>query len=204
MSTVSAPKPGYSYPTDYKESVNIPMPTDSEIGFIRSVEVKTFGHGLYDGRMMAGMGDLYLPTAALATAVFHANDINKKYRSFIVLRTAKLLNCPYPWNINVRLSENAGASPDEIEALSIDGPVTGLDEEGNLLMRGVDEITLTGTLTDQTLSGIRARYSDEICRKYVLIFSWFNLFTRYCNGCRLPAESQEMVADQIKDHVNPM
>ena len=204
MSEPNTSQPTHSHPTGYNVSVIIPEPTDEELGAIRTLEVKTIGHNLKDGRMMAGMGDLFLPTAALAAAVFRAKGIEKKHREFICLRTAKLLNCPHPWDPNVRVAQNTGASLDEIEALTIDGPVTGLDEESNLIVRGVDEMTLTGTLTDQTLSELRARYSDEICRKYVLLFSWYNLFTPYCNGCRVGVESPEEVLKKIGNHVNPV
>ncbi len=153
---------------------------------------------------MAGMGDLFVPTATLAAAVFRADGIEKKHREFICLRTAKLLDCPHPWDPNVRLAQNNGASLDEIAALTVDGPVTELDEESNLIVRGVDEMTLTGTLTDQTLSELRARYSDEICRKFVLIYAWYNLFTRYCNGCRVGLESPEEVLKKIGNRVNPV
>ena len=204
MSEATTAQPTRSHPTHYNVSVTIPAPTDAEIGLIHTLELKTFGHNINDGRMMAGTADLFLPTAVLVAAVFHAKGIDKKHREFIALRTAKLLNCPYPWNLNVRLAQNTGASPAEIEALTIDGPVTELDEESNLILRCVDEITMTGTLTDDTLSQMRARYSDEICRKYVLIFSWFNLFGRFCNGCRIPIETQNEVVEQIGNRKSPV
>ena len=199
-----SPIAGHSYPTSYNASVIIPEPTDAEIGPVRALEVHTIGHNLKDGRMMAGMGDLFVPTAALAASVFRADGIPKKHREFVCLRTAKLLNCPHPWDPNVRVALNTGASLGEIEALTVDGPVTGLDEEATLIVQGVDEMTLTGTLTDATLAAMRARYSDEICRKYVLIFSWYNLFVRYCNGCRVGVESPEEVKQKIGPDVNPV
>lgn len=204
MSQPTGSQPTRSHPTGYQVSVFIPEPTDAELRVIRATEVKTIGHDLKDGRMMAGMGDLFAPTAALAAAVFRTEGIEKKHREFIVLRTAKLLNCPHPWDPNVRVAQNTGATLDEIEALTVDGPVTGLDEESNLIVRGADEMTLTGTLTDQTLSELRARYSDEICRKFVLVFAWYNLFTRWCNGCRVGLESPDEVVKAIGDDVNPV
>ena len=204
MAKSTTAPPTHSHPTGYSSKVIIPEPTDAELGLIRATEVKTIGHDLKDGRMMAGMGDLFVPTATLAASVFRTKGIEKKHREFICLRTAKLLNCPHPWQPNVRLAQNTGASLEEIEALTVDGPVTGLDEESNLIVRGADEMTLTGTLTDETLSALRERYSDEICRKFVLVFAWYNLFTRYCNGCRVGLEDPEEVLKKIGNHVNPV
>lgn len=204
MSETTLQQPTYSHPTGYSSSVIIPEPTDAELGMVRALEVKTIGHDLKDGRMMAGMGDLFVPTAVLAASVFRAEGIPKKHREFICLRTAKLLNCPHPWLPNVRVAQNTGATIEEIRALTIDGPVTDLDEESNLIVRGADETTLNGTLTDETLSAMRARYTDEICRKYVLIFAWYNLFTRYCNGCRVGLEDPAEVLKKIGNDVNPV
>lgn len=193
-----------SHPTSYNASVIIPEPTDKELGLLRATEVKTIGHGLKDGRMMAGMGDLFVPTAALAASVFRAKGVDPKLREFICLRTAKLMNCPHPWDPNVRLAANTGASPAEILALEADGPVTGLDEEALLIVRAVDEITLSGTLTDTTLGELRARYNDEMCRKYILVMSWYNLFTRFCNGCRVGLENPQEVVSKIGSRLNPV
>ena len=199
-----ATPPTRSYPVAYTAKVVIPEPTDKELGVIRAVEVHAIGHSLQDGRMMAGMGDLFVPTATLAASVFRADGVPKKYREFMALRTAKLLNCPHPWGPNVRIAQNVGASLEEVRALEVDGPVTELNEEGNLIVRAIDELTLTGTLGDDTLAAMRARYTDEICRKYVLMMSWYNLFTRFCNGCRVGVESPEQVVEKIGNRKNPV
>ena len=200
---VSTP-PARSHPQRYDARVVIPEPTDEDLGIVRATEVHTVGHDLQDGRMMAGMGDLFAPTAALAASVFRASGVPKQHREYMVLRVAKLLNCPHPWDPNVRVAQNTGVSVEEILALEVDGPVSGLDEEGTLIVRAIDELTLTGTLSDETLSALRARYSDEICRKYVLMISWYNLFTRYCNGCRVGVESPEQVVEKIGERTNPV
>ncbi len=196
--------PARSHPTEYSAKVVIPEPSDKELGLVRAAEVHTIGHNLKDGRMMAGAGGLFTPTAMLAASIFRVDGIPKKLREFICLRTAKLLDCPHPWDPNVRVAQNNGVSTDEILALQVDGPVTELDEEGNLIVRAVDEITLTGTLSDETLAALRARYSDETCRKYVLMMSWYNMFARFCNGCRVGTENPEEVLQKIGNRVNPV
>lgn len=94
-------------------------------------------------------------------------------------------------------------SVEDILALEVDGPVAELDEEGNLIVRAIDELTLAGTLSDATLAALRFRYTDEICRKYVLMISWYNLFARFCNGCRVGVESPTELVNKIGDRVNP-
>lgn len=195
--------PARSHPVGYDARVFIPEPTDKDLGLVRAAEVHTIGHDLQDARMMAGLGDLFVPTAALAASVFRADGVPKQHREYMVLRVAKLLNCPHPWSPNVRVAQNTGVAVEEILALEVDGPVTELDEEGNLIVRAIDELTLAGTLSDATLAALRSRYTDEICRKYVLMISWYNLFTRFCNGCRVGVESPAEVVDKIGNRTNP-
>jgi alkylhydroperoxidase family enzyme len=150
--------------------------------------------------MFAGTGDLFAATIGLVKAVFQAGGIDQKAREMIILRSAKILNVPYEWQANEKMARNAGLSNDEIAAASADGPVTGIDPEYVLLCKATDELSLTGTLTDETLTSMLGRYDEIICRKYVLIIAWFNLLSRFLNGCRVPLET----IDKIGDRTSPL
>jgi hypothetical protein len=177
--------------------VIIPEPTDAEIGPVRALEVHTIGHNLKDGRMMAGMGDLFVPTAALAASVFRADGIPKKHREFVCLRTAKLLNCPHPWDPNVRVALNVGASLAEIEAHHCRWPGDGIGRGSDPDCAGRGRDDADRDADRQTLAAMRARYSDEICRKYVLIFFLVQPVRAVLQ--RLPRRSGKPRRSQTKD-----
>jgi alkylhydroperoxidase family enzyme len=186
-------------PERYSTNITLPLPTDKEIGPDMVHELQQ-SHDLNVARMLAGTADMYSGAKALVQAVFQAKDIDPRLRELIILRSAYLLNCPYEWQANVLMAKNTGCTQAEIDAVTADGPVTGIGPEIDLVMLATDELTTTGTLTDDTLQRLRSHYDDVICRKLVLIIAWFNLLARFLNGCRVPLES----GDKLGTRTSPL
>jgi alkylhydroperoxidase family enzyme len=184
-----------SLPTEYTAKVVIPLPTDDELAPANR-EKLALANDLNVARMLAGTDDMFDSTIGIVRAVFQAKDIDVKVRELIILRSAKLLNCPYEWQANVVLAKNAGCSPAEIDAMGSDGGVTGIDPIYILVMNATDELTTTGTLTDQTLQALLDRYGAVVSRKLVLIIAWFNLLSRFLNGCRVPMETSDKLGSR--------
>ena len=181
-----------SHPTEYTSKVSIPLPSDDEVRKVMGDAydpVKT----LNVIKMFAGTDDMYAATVGLVNAMFVTKGIDPKKREMIILRTAKVLDCPYEWQANARFASNAGLSDDDIEAAATDGPVRGVDPDYVLLCRATDEMCTTGTLTDQTVTDMLRRYDATICRKYALMIAWFNLLSRFLNACRMPLETTDKV-----------
>jgi alkylhydroperoxidase family enzyme len=143
--------------------------------------------------MFAGTGDMFPATIGFVKALFQTAGIDPKTREIIALRCAKVLNCRYEWLANAVLAKNAGLLPEEIDAAPNSGPVTGIDSEYVLLCNATDELSTTGALTDETLSEMLSRFDETTCRKYVLMISWFNLLSRFLNGCRVPLETSDKI-----------
>ena len=190
-------------PTAYESSVAIPLPTDEELGPSVTSELMTKAHDLNDIRMMAGTGDLFAPMTEFGAAIFRAEGVDPKLREFICLRVAKLLDSPYPWEPNKIQALNLKATQAEIDIVAADGPVTSLGAEPSLLLRAVDELTLKGQLSDSTLLALMERYDHQTCRKYLLVISWFNLIARFCNGTRIPLETQGGLEAKIGTRTSP-
>ena len=190
-------------PMAYESSVGIPLPTDEELGSSVTSELMTRAHNLNDIRMMAGTGDLFAPMIEFGAAIFRSKDVDPKFRELICLRVVKLLGSPYPWEPNKVQALNLKATQAEIDAVAADGPITSFDAEPLLLLRAADELTLTGHLTDQTLLALLERFDHQTCRKYLLLISWFNLIARFCNGTRVPLETQVDLESKIGTRTMP-
>ena len=93
----------------------------------------------------------------------------------------------------MQMAKNAGLSPAEIDAAAIDGPVSGINPEYVLVCRATDELSMNGTLRDETLRELLDRYGDTISRKIVLMIGWFNMLSLFLNGCRVPLETIDKV-----------
>jgi len=186
-------------PSGYSTSVRIPLPTDAQLG-TETVAKLTRANDLNVARMLAGTADRLDGVTGLVQAVFQAKDIDPRVRELIILRSAYPLACPYEWRANVVMAKNTGCTQDQIDAMTSDGPPTGLDEKTALVMLATDEMTKSGTLTDPTLQRLRDTYDDVICRKFVLIIAWFNLLARFLNGCRVPLET----GDKLGNRTSPL
>jgi alkylhydroperoxidase family enzyme len=186
-------------PSGYSTSVAIPLPTDEQLGTETVVKLKP-ANDLNVARMLAGTDDMLDGATGLVQAVFQAKDIDPKMRELIILRSAYLLDCPYEWQANVVMAKNTGCTQEQIDAMTSEGPPTGLDDETALVMVATDEITESGTLTDATLRRLRDKYDDVICRKFILIIAWFNLLARFLNGCRVPLE----IGDKLGNRASPL
>ena len=134
---------------------------------------------------------MYAPTVAFIKAMFQAEGIDPRTREMIMLRAAKALNSPYEWQANVILGKNAGLTDEEIEAAASDGPVAGVKPDYVLVCKATDELSQMATLTDATVAELLERYGAVISRKLILIISWFNLLSRFLNGCRVPLETTD-------------
>ena len=111
----------------------------------------------------------------------------------IILRAAKVLESPYEWQANTQMAKNVGLSAKEIEAAASDGPVVDINPEYVLVCKATDELSTGSTLRDETLRELLDKYGDTIARKLVLMIAWFNLLSRFLNGCRVPLETTDKI-----------
>jgi 4-carboxymuconolactone decarboxylase len=188
-----------AYPTAYTSTVAIPLPSEQAI---RQVIGPSYDpeKTLNVLKMFAGTEDMFEATIGLVKAVFRAKGVDPRTREMIILRAAKVLNAPYEAQANVRMAENAGLSPAEIDAAANDGPVSGIDPEYVLVCKATDELSNSGTLRDETLRELLERYGETISRKIVLMIGWFNLLSLFLNGCRVPLKT----ADKIGTKTSPL
>jgi alkylhydroperoxidase family enzyme len=186
-------------PLAYVSQVTIPLPSDEEV---RKIVGEDYDPAtmLNVFKMFAGTGNLYAPTIAFVRAIFKAEGISPKIREMIILRAAKVLDSPYEWQANAVLARNIGLSDDEIAAVGSGGPVEGINPQYVLVCKATDELSKTGTLRDGTLAELIRSFGIDVCRRLILMISWFNLLSRFNNGCRVPLET----TDKIGSNTSPI
>jgi alkylhydroperoxidase family enzyme len=178
--------------THQVSKVAIPLPSDEAV---RRIIGNSYNpeKTLNVIKMFAGTEDMFEATIGLVKAIFQAQGIDPKLREMIILRAATVLNAPYEWQANTQMAKNTGLSANEIDAAGSDGPVVGINPEYVLVCKATDELSKTGTLRDETLGELLNRYGDTITRKLVLMIAWFNLLSRFLNGCRVPLETTDKI-----------
>ena len=143
---------------------------------------------------LAAAGDLAGPVLALMRAVFACPAADARLREAMIVRTAVRLSCIYAVHSSTRIALNSGLSKNEVEALTADGLVAGIDPDIVLIARMADDIADRATLGEDLLEAAIARWGGGDTRKLILMLSWFNLVNRYESACRVPNDSDEKLA----------
>lgn len=174
-------------PVSHPKTEGLPLPGDADL---------LKGFDLHVTRMLAGTEDMSWGFIAFVHAVFSTRDVDSGMRELIGLRVAKLLKTPYQWQQHATMAKNAGLTPEVIDAVATDGVVTGISTDQVLLCQATDELTRDAEYTDATLGRLRKRYGDVVVRKITLTIGFFNMLSRFLNGCRVPLETSDKMGDR--------
>lgn len=147
-------------------------------------------------RMMANAPASLRPFMDFAASILIRSEFDARKREIAVLRIGHVTRSEYEWTQHVRLAKNLGVTEAEIEAIAVDGPVTGLDEEGRLLCRVAEEISRDVRLSDEALDQILERYGRRQATELVLCCSYFNMVSRFLESTRVELERDDLIGDQ--------
>lgn len=144
-------------------------------------------------RMAANAPASFVPLGGLARSILSESLFDPRKREIAVLRVARVTNANYEWTHHVAVAKQCGVTDDEIETIKTEDPVSSLGEEGNLLCRVADEISLEVRLSDEALTQILDRYGVREATELILCVSYFNMVSRLLESTRVPLESEEVM-----------
>ena len=124
----------------------------------------------------------------MGASILMRSEFDPRKREIAILRVAHVTQAPYVWHHHAAIGRTTGITDDEIEKIACHGPVTTLDEEGNLLCRVAEEISLHVRLSDDALSQILERYGSRGATELILCCCWFNLASRFTQSTRVEVE----------------
>lgn len=139
-------------------------------------------------RMMANAPASVRGFLELAQSILFHGSFDPHRREIAVLRVARVTRAQYEWTHHVEVARHYGVSDHEIEIIASQDPVTSLDEEGCLLCRVADEISLGVRLSDEALSLILERYGAQGATELILCVSYFNFVSRFLESTRVGLE----------------
>jgi len=167
--------------------MSISLPTDDELS-ADTREALRAAPPLNVFRMMARAPASLAPFIKLAQSVLVGAELPAKTREIAVLRVTHVARSQYAYVQHVTLGKVVGVTAAEIDAIAVAGPVTGLDDAGNLVCRAADEITRDVRLSDDTLAAIVARFGQRQATELVLCCSYFNMVSRFLESTRVPLD----------------
>lgn len=101
----------------------------------------------------------WAPQRALGRASIVDTSLGGRLREIIILRVAHLSNSDYELFHHISIATNLGMSTEELDGLKT-GDVTALPAEEQSVVRFVNELVENVSPSDETLTALRAFYSD--------------------------------------------
>jgi alkylhydroperoxidase family enzyme len=144
-------------------------------------------------RMVANAPASFQPFIDLALSILAFSEFDKYKREIAVLRVAHLTRSHYEWTQHVKLAQRLGMDDATIQKIACEGPVTALDEEGNLLCRVADEITRDVRLGDEALVKIISLYGNRQASELILCCAYFNMLSRLLESTRVQLEDEPVL-----------
>jgi 4-carboxymuconolactone decarboxylase len=167
----------------------IPLPDDANLDS-ESREILAKLPALNVFRMMANAPASFRPLIEFAFSLLVTSEFDARKREIAILRVAHVTRASYEWFQHVIVAKRVEVTDEEIEQIAVDGPVTGLDEEGNLLCRVADEISNEVRLGDDALQQILDRYGTRQATELILCISYFNMLSRFLESTRVELEEE--------------
>ena len=167
----------------------IPLPDDANLDS-ESREILAKLPPLNVFRMMANAPASFRPLIEFAFSLLVTSEFDARKREIAILRVAHVTRASYEWFQHVIVAKRVEVTDEEIEQIAVDGPVTGLDEEGNLLCRVADEISNDVRLGDDALQQILDRYGTRQATELILCISYFNMLSRFLESTRVELEEE--------------
>ena len=144
-------------------------------------------------RLMAATPTSFQPFVDFAMSILFGSEFDARKREIAVLRVAHVTRSKYEWTQHVAVAKRTGVPGDEIAKIAVDGTVTTLSEEGNLLCRVADEISRDVRLSDEALAEIVTRYGQRQAAELILCCSYFNMLSRLLESARIELEPQSVL-----------
>jgi len=168
-------------------TVNIPYPDSADLP--KDLQDKLLPSSLNVVRMMANAPASFNGFQEFAGSILFGSEFDPRKREIAVLRVAQVTHASYEWTHHVTFAKSVGVTDEEISKIETENPVTSLDEEGNLLCRVAEEISLDVRLSDEALSQILDRYGVRGATELILCCSYFNMVSRFLESTRVDLES---------------
>ena len=142
---------------------------------------RTLGHNLPLAEAMRGVGSYMLGKRL---------SVSMKERELVIDRVCARCNCEYEWGVHaMAFAAAAGLSPDEVKGTVLadgDDPLWGEREAS--LVRLVDELHDTSTVSDALWASLSKHYEPPQLLELLVLVGWYHIIAFVCNGTGVALE----------------
>ncbi len=127
-------------------------------------------------------------TRQLGESIYVHGKLPGRLRTLAILRACALVRCAYEWGGQAAFwGPMTGLSGEDCDATVLaaaDDPRWSAEESA--LLRAVDELEATGSLSDQVWAALSL--DDEQRMELMIVVGWYRTICTLCNGMALPVE----------------
>ena len=123
-----------------------------------------------------------------ATHILSKNSMSPREREIAILRTGWLAGSDYEWGQHVIIGQDAGLTPDEIEAIKTGSDATNWSHHERLILRACDELHKDVFISDEVWEGLTETYSTEQMMDLIFTCGQYRMLAGALNSLGVPLD----------------
>src|SRR5882762_3133986 len=126
-----------------------------------------------------------------AGSLLDRGPLSLRHREIVIDRTCARCGCAYEWGVHVAFfAERVKLTPEQVRATARgDGAELGWSAEERLLIRLVDELHDSASITDALWKELSAAFSLEQIFEAIALVGFYHTVSFFANGLKLAPES---------------
>lgn len=142
-------------------------------------------------RLLAVHPELASRMRPLGSGLLGKPRLTVRERELLIARTTARCGAGYEWGVHITTfaRSEVGLSEAQIRSTAVGSPDDAVwDEHDRAVLRLADELHDGCTASDQTLTALRARWSDVLLLEAVICCGWYRLLSGVINTAQLDPE----------------
>jgi len=123
-----------------------------------------------------------------ATHILSKNSMSPREREIAILRTGWLAGSDYGWGQHGIIGQDAGLTPDEIEAITTGADATNWSHHERLILRACDELHKDVFISDEVWEGLTETYSTEQMMDLIFTCGQYRMLAGALNSLGVPLD----------------
>lgn len=124
-----------------------------------------------------------------AASLLDRGPVPLRHREIVIDRTCARCGCAYEWGVHVAFFADRGSlTPEQVRATWVDTNESVWSEEERLLIRLVDELHDTATVSGELWEALSPRFTTEQIFELIALVGFYHTISFFANSLNLKAE----------------
>ncbi|MFD2081789.1 Alkylhydroperoxidase family enzyme, contains CxxC motif [Actinopolymorpha cephalotaxi] len=147
-------------------------------------------------QVLARNPELTRASSDLGAYLLSQGRLHPRIRELAILRVALHCDAPYEWANHVPAALGAGATADEINALS--EPTATWEPEDDAVLRATDELCKDAFVSDATWTALAATRDDDEILELLFLVGYYRMMAGFLNSAGVAVKpSQPVLGEQV-------